>query len=76
VDWGLGWQSDLAPHKRSTSIHPVMGSKQLECSEHSDFQQQESRNCWGVESLNAAGCNILVQLHAASAETAAEHDGI
>jgi hypothetical protein len=41
MDWGIGWQSDLAPHKRSTSIHPIMGSKKLESSEHSNFQQQE-----------------------------------
>jgi hypothetical protein len=32
-----------------------MGSEHLKSSEHSDFQQEESRNCWGVESLNAAG---------------------
>jgi hypothetical protein len=37
MDWGIGWQSDLAPHRHSTSIHPVMGSEQLESSEHSDF---------------------------------------
>jgi hypothetical protein len=37
MDWGIGWQSDLAPHKRSTSVHHVMGSEQLESSEHSDF---------------------------------------
>jgi hypothetical protein len=38
MDWGIGWQSDLAPHKHSTSVHPVMGSEQLESSEHSDSQ--------------------------------------
>jgi hypothetical protein len=55
MDWGIGWQSDLAPHKRSTSVHPVMGSKQLESFEHSNSQQQGSKNCWGVESLDATG---------------------
>jgi hypothetical protein len=39
VVWGIGWQSDLSPQKRRTSIHPVMGSEQLESSKHSDFQQ-------------------------------------
>jgi hypothetical protein len=38
VDWGFGWQSDLSPYKRSTSVHPIRGSEQLESSEHSDFQ--------------------------------------
>jgi hypothetical protein len=36
MDWGIGWQCDLAPHKYSTSVHPIMGSEQLESSEHSD----------------------------------------
>jgi hypothetical protein len=36
MDWGIGWQSDLAPHKHSTSVHLVMGSEHLESSEHSD----------------------------------------
>jgi hypothetical protein len=75
VDWGIGWQSDLSPHKCSTFVHPVMGSEQLESSEHSDFQQQESRNYWGAESLDAAGYNILAQLPATLAETAVEQDG-
>jgi hypothetical protein len=74
VDWGIGWQSDLAPRKRSTSVHHAMGSKQLESSEHSDFQQQESRYCLGAESLDAAGWNILVQLPAALAKTVDEQD--
>jgi hypothetical protein len=74
VDWGIGWQSDLTPHKHRTFIHPIMGSKQLESSEHFDFQQQESRNCWGAESLDASGWNILVQLPAALTEIAAEQD--
>jgi hypothetical protein len=39
VDWGIGWQSDLSPHKHSTFVHLVMGSEQLESSEHSDSQQ-------------------------------------
>jgi hypothetical protein len=39
VNWGIGWQSDLAPHKHSTSVQPIMGSEQLESSEHSDSQQ-------------------------------------
>jgi hypothetical protein len=38
MNWGNGWQSDLSPHKRSTSVHPVMGSEQLESSENSDSQ--------------------------------------
>jgi hypothetical protein len=36
VDWGIGWQSDLSPHKHSTSVHPTMGFEQLESSKHSD----------------------------------------
>jgi hypothetical protein len=36
VDWAIGWQIDLTPHKRSTSIYLVMGSEQFESSEHSD----------------------------------------
>jgi hypothetical protein len=75
MNWGIGWQSDLAPHKRSTSVHPVMGSEQLVSSQHYDSQQHGSRNCWGAESHDAAGWNILVQLHAASAGIAAEQDG-
>jgi hypothetical protein len=35
---GIGWQSDLAPHKHSTSVHHEMGSEQLESSKHSDSQ--------------------------------------
>jgi hypothetical protein len=38
MDWGIGWQSDLSPHKHSTSVHPIMGSEQLESSKHSDSQ--------------------------------------
>jgi hypothetical protein len=30
MDWGIGWQSYLSPHMRSTFVHPIMGSKQLE----------------------------------------------
>jgi hypothetical protein len=48
VNWGIGWQSDISPHNRSTSVDPVRSSEQLESSEHFDFQQLESRNCWGV----------------------------
>jgi hypothetical protein len=55
VNWGIGWQSDLSPHRRRTSVHPVMGSEQLESSEHSNSLQQGSKNCWGTESLVAAG---------------------
>jgi hypothetical protein len=55
VDWGIGWQSDLSPHKSSTSVHPVMGSKQLESPKHSDSQQQESGSCWRAASLGAVG---------------------
>jgi hypothetical protein len=39
MDWGIGSKSGLSPHKCSTSVHPVMGSEQLEYSEHSDSQQ-------------------------------------
>jgi hypothetical protein len=39
MGWGIGWQSDLSPQKRSTSVHPVVGSEWLESSEHSDSQQ-------------------------------------
>jgi hypothetical protein len=52
-----------------------MGSEQLESSEHSDSQQQESRNYWGAESLDAVGWNILIQLPVVFAETTAEQDG-
>jgi hypothetical protein len=55
MDLGIGWQSDLSPHKHSTSIHPVMGSKQHESSEHSDSQQQGSGSYWGIVSLGAVG---------------------
>jgi hypothetical protein len=54
VDWGISWQSGLSPHKRSTSVHPVMGSEQVESSEHSDSQQQESGSFLGAASLDAA----------------------
>jgi hypothetical protein len=74
VDWASGWQSDLSSHKRSTSVHPVTGSEQLESTEHSDFQQRGFRNYWGTVSHGAMGWNILVQLPAASAEIAAEQD--
>jgi aminopeptidase C len=68
VDWGIGWQSDLAPHKHSTSVHPVMVFEQLDSSEHSDSQQQRSGNCWSAKSLNVVEWKILVQLSAAMAE--------
>jgi hypothetical protein len=74
VDWGIGWQSDIAPHKHSTSVHLVMGYEQLESSEHSDFQRQESGNCWGTESHDATGWTILIQLLVALAETTAQQD--
>jgi hypothetical protein len=32
-----------------------MGFEQLESSEHSDSQQQESGSCWGVASLGTTG---------------------
>jgi hypothetical protein len=35
MNWGIGWQSVLAPHKHNTSVHLVMGFEQLESSEHS-----------------------------------------
>jgi hypothetical protein len=28
MDWGIGSQSDLSPHKRSTSIHPEIAAEQ------------------------------------------------
>jgi hypothetical protein len=37
--WGIDLQSGLSPHKRSTSVPPVVGSERLESSEHSDSQQ-------------------------------------
>jgi hypothetical protein len=52
-----------------------MGSELLESYEHYDSQQQGSRNCWGIESLDAAGWNILVQLPATSAKIVVEQDG-
>jgi hypothetical protein len=36
MDWGIGCQSDLTPHKHSTYVHLVMGSEQFESSEHLD----------------------------------------
>jgi hypothetical protein len=59
ADWGIGWQSDLAPHKHSTSVHPIMGFEQIESSEHSDSQKQGSGNCGGADSLDAVGWKIL-----------------
>jgi hypothetical protein len=53
VDWGIGWQSDIFPHTRSTSVHPVMDSQQLESFGHSNSQLQESWSCWGATSLGA-----------------------
>jgi hypothetical protein len=37
MDWVIGWHSDLSQHKHSTSVYPVMGSEQLESSEHFDL---------------------------------------
>jgi hypothetical protein len=45
MDWGIGWQSDLAPHKHSIYVHLVLDSEQLESSKHSNSQQQGSGNC-------------------------------
>jgi hypothetical protein len=39
MGWGIGWQSDLSHHKRSTSVPPVVDSERLESSEHFDSQQ-------------------------------------
>jgi hypothetical protein len=47
--------NDFSPHRCSTPVHPVRGFEQLESSKHSDFQQQESGNCWGAISLGAEG---------------------
>jgi hypothetical protein len=55
VDWGISWQSDLAPHKQSTSVHPVIGSELPESLEHSDSKQRGSGNCWGADSLDVVG---------------------
>jgi hypothetical protein len=55
TDWGIGWQNDLSRHKHSTSVQTRLGFEQLGSSEHFDFQQQGSGNCWGAESLNATG---------------------
>jgi hypothetical protein len=74
MDWAIGWQSDLTPHRHGTSVHRVMGSEQLESSEHSDFQQHEWGNCWGAEPLDAVGWTILVWLSAALAKTTTEQD--
>jgi hypothetical protein len=49
-----------------------MGPEKLASSEHSDFQQQESGNCWGTESLGVVGWQILVLLAETSAETVAK----
>jgi hypothetical protein len=51
-----------------------MGLGQLGSSEGSDFQQQESRDCWGAESLDAVRWKTWVQLPAALAEIVAEQD--
>jgi hypothetical protein len=50
----------------------MLGSEQPGSFEHSDFQQEESRNCWGVESLGVVGQRILIQLAVASVETEAK----
>jgi hypothetical protein len=55
VYWGISWESDLAPHKHSPSVHSVLGSELLESSEHSDSLRQGSGNCWGTDSLDAVG---------------------
>jgi hypothetical protein len=54
MDWGTNWHSDLFLHKHSTSVQPALGSEQPGSFEHSDFQHQESVNCWGTKSLGAA----------------------
>jgi hypothetical protein len=59
----------------STFVQSALGLEQPRSSEHSDFQQQESGNCWGIELLDAAESRILVQLATVSAYTAAEQDG-
>jgi hypothetical protein len=59
VDWGTGWHSDLFLHKHSTSIQSALRSGQPRSFEHSDFQQQESRNCWDTESLALWGTESL-----------------
>jgi hypothetical protein len=54
ADWGIGWYSDISLHQHSTSDQSTMGLEQLGSSEYSDFQQQKSGNCLGIESLDAA----------------------
>jgi hypothetical protein len=49
TDWGIGWHSDLSLHKHSTCNQSMIGLEQLGSSEHSDSQQQGSRNCLGIE---------------------------
>jgi hypothetical protein len=52
VDWGIHLHSNLSLHRHSSSARSALDSEQLASSEHSDLQQQGSRNCWGVESHN------------------------
>jgi hypothetical protein len=76
MDWGIRWHNVPFHHSCSTYNQLAVGLGQLGSSEHPDSQQQEFRDCWGVESLDAVGKRILVQLPAAMAETVAEQDGI
>jgi hypothetical protein len=55
ADWGIDWQDDLSLHKHITSVQSTLGLDELGSSEHFDFQQQESGNCWGIKSLDVLG---------------------
>jgi hypothetical protein len=51
------WVSNNVPFHHSCSTYDQLdvGLGYLGSSEHSDSQQQESEDCWGTESLDAAG---------------------
>jgi hypothetical protein len=72
VDWGIGWRNVPCLHSCNTHDPLVVGLGQLGSSGHSDFQQQESGDCLGAESLDVAGWKIPIQLPVALAETRAE----
>jgi hypothetical protein len=75
MDWGIVWCNIPCLHSCGTYDQLAVGLGQLGSSEHSDSQQQESGDCWGMESLDAVVWKILVRLPVALAETVAEKDG-
>jgi hypothetical protein len=75
VDWGIGWRNVPSLHSCSTYDHIVAGRGKLGSSKHSNSHQQEFGDCWGVESLDAVGWKILVQMPMALIETEADQDG-